>query len=329
MRRLLSIALQYLFPGIIGSLAGLVGIGSGIAGLVGGAPSVPTAGSQPWWIQSAGGRGNILGDWLNSLNNYSGEANALPGQVQPALGSSFNQQLGINYLPFLNAGQQAGGAYSSLAGAAGQAGSQLMGGANQLLQTSMDPQQALYNYTLGNLTDQVNAGQAQRGLGTSPVGGAEINEALSNFNIDWQNQQLQRQIQGLSGAGAGYGQALQNLAGVPTSLLASVQIPLQTQQTAAAGPGQAANQYTAGITSALGPLLQDPQLLYQYLSGGGTGVPQAVPQWNPYGGAGAALGTGLSQFGGSNWGGGLNNWLSNLFSSNSGGGGGGGTPQPF
>jgi len=111
--------------------------------------------------------------------------------------------------------------YGQLAGTAGQYAGQLgqqaqkaygaqnylQGAGQQVFNLGLDPQSALYNRTQQQLSDQINAGQAQRGLGGSAVGGAEYNQGLSNFNIDWQNQQLQRASQGLQGLNAAYGQA--------------------------------------------------------------------------------------------------------------------------
>jgi hypothetical protein len=83
----------------------------------------------------------------------------------------------------------------------------LMSAANATMNTAFDPQNALYNRTLGQVTQQNNAGQAARGLAMSPVGAELSNQANSNFNIDWQNAQLGRQTQGLSAYGNAAGQA--------------------------------------------------------------------------------------------------------------------------
>lgn len=317
MRRLINIILGYLFPGIIAGIGGLISGGVGLAGLLGGAPNVPTSGTQPWWVQPGSGQ---LSNWLQGLNTLSGQTNNLYNTAAPAFGQSFNNQMGINYSPLINAGNEAGSAYSNLANTTVGAGQQLLGGENQLLQTSMDPQSALYARTLGQVTDQSNAINSMYGLGNSPVGAGITGQNVSNFNIDWQNQQLQRQLQGLGGAGTATGQALSALSGVPGELFSSGQLPIQGQQIAAQAPGQAASAYTSGITSALNPLSNSLGQFYQYLSGGGTGANTPVPQWNPYGAAGSAVGTGFNQFGNSGIGQQFGTWLSNLFGGGSGGG---------
>jgi len=199
------------------------------------------------------------------LSNY-GQQQAnnqnVQNQAYPAYQQSFNQAQGINYQPYQQAanaaGQQYGQAATAIGQQAGLAGQQmqnLYGAGNQLYQTSLDPQSALYNRTQQQLSDQVNAGQAARGLGVSPVGGSEYNQAMSNFNIDWQNQQLARQLQGVQGlssasnAGGTQGQ-LQNadLAAMPGYTQQSAGVPLAAQQMIAGMPAQNANQFSQNLS---------------------------------------------------------------------------------
>lgn len=83
----------------------------------------------------------------------------------------------------------------------------LYGSGNQVLQTAFDPQNALYNRMQQQLTDQSRAAQYARGIQSSPYGASVENLANENFNIDWQNQQLGRQAQGLQAAQGAYGSA--------------------------------------------------------------------------------------------------------------------------
>jgi len=77
-----------------------------------------------------------------------------------------------------------------------------MGAANQLLQTGFDPQNALYNQQAGLTQNNSNATNAMYGLSQSPYGAGVADQNQTNFNIDWQNAQEQRQATAL----AGYGQ---------------------------------------------------------------------------------------------------------------------------
>lgn len=118
----------------------------------------------------------------------------------------------------------------------------LYGGGNQVLQTALDPQKDLYNRTSQQLTDQTRAAEYARGIQTSPLGASVEANALGNFNIDWQNQQLARQTQGLSAAQGAYGSA-QGLGNSYTSTQAGLQAG-QNQQYAGL-TGAAANQYAS------------------------------------------------------------------------------------
>jgi hypothetical protein len=219
--------------------------------------------------------------------------------------------------------------YGALAGTAGQYGAQLgqqaqgnygaqqylQGAGQQVYNLAMDPQSALYNRTQQQLGDQVNAGQAQRGLGGSAVGGSEYNQAMSNFNIDWQNQQLQRATQGASALSGLYGQAgsygqLGN-ADLAASLGAGAQ---GAQYTGMQGmlPYQTAQNMTNNqLQQASG--IQGQAIPYMNYGQGATSQAYNAASQNA-GATGALVNQGISALGNSSWG-------QNLF----GGGGGGGT----
>jgi hypothetical protein len=162
-----------------------------------------------------------------------------------------------------------GGQVPQLQGLAGQMGSVV----NPLLASGFDPRSALFNRTEGRLMDQTNAINAMSGLGGTPYGASVGANAMSNFDIDWQNQQLARQAQaaGAAGQAAGtagnlYGQAGQSantaagLYGTAPNLLASTsQMPsgVYTQHIgqildALKAREQGANQGIAGFSSLLG-----------------------------------------------------------------------------
>jgi len=235
-------------------------------------------------------------------------------QQQAMAGSLYNGDLLPFYQNSLNYGSQAFGQYApgyqNAANAAGQQytnlGQQLAGASgnqfaagNQLYQTAFDPQNALYNRTVQQLQDQTGATNSMYGLGSSAAGAGVANQALGNFNIDWQNQQLQRQLAGVQGAGQAYGQggALEQ-AGAGATLQGG-QLPYQTAQGIAAYPGQLASQYAQGIEQ--GPLAASQSIQGQiipYLNYG-QGA-QQVPfqsQLQGAGAAGALVGQGISKIG--------------------------------
>ena len=114
--------------------------------------------------------------------------------------------------------QQANNAYG-WGQAQSQTGASIMPYAYAVGNTAFDPQSALYNRTLQQTQEQQRVAQAARGINMTPYGGGLENDALRNFNIDWQNQQLNRQVQGgnalasmlnTAGTNMNYGQQLAN-----------------------------------------------------------------------------------------------------------------------
>jgi hypothetical protein len=167
-----------------------------------------------------------------------GQFGGLPGQLQGYQGTLANQ---------------AQGAYGAMA--------PLQQAGQQVYNTALDPQQALYNRLYQQTQDASRAGTSARGIGMSPEASGIENQALSNFNIDWQNQQLARQLAGLQGLTSGYGAAGQygqlgnaDLAGAA-----------QMGQTGAQLPFNFANAYGQGMNTAYGPLQTLGNELANYL----------------------------------------------------------------
>jgi hypothetical protein len=222
-------------PGLIAGVGSAIG---GLSGLLGGSkqPQAPQ-GYQPQysgWVDSAVQPG------IAQLGQYNTGAQAIP-YAQQAFQSTFNNPYAGNYQQNANAtadiGQGVGGAQIggglNLIGA----GSSMLPWAQQILQTGFDPQNALYNRTQQQLTDQIRAGESARGIAMSPYGAGVENKGLSDFNIDWQNQQLNRQ--NTAAQGAGY---LTNSAGNAINLGQNVStLGLQTLNNAAALPYSTAN----------------------------------------------------------------------------------------
>lgn len=175
----------------------------------------------------------------------------------------------------------------------------LQQGANSILNTAFDPQSALFNQTQQQVSDQSNAANAMAGLGGTPYGASVAANAASNFDINWQNQQLGRQRQGLQSAGSIYPEASNLYAtsgGLPYSTGANI------TGNALQGLGSAVQlgnqQYAL------------PQQVLQDLSGymnqgqnasqlsGQLGQMGLQEQGNAMSGFGGLLGTGLGMFAG-------------------------------
>lgn len=234
--------------------------------------------------------------WLQAFLAMQALANNANSTASPLYSQSLAALQGINYAPYLAGANQVGALYGNAANVANQQaglyGSQaaqdfaqqagLYGTGNSIMQGAMDPQSALYNRTLQQLQDQVRAGQAARGLGNSPVGGAEENQALSNFNIDWQNNQLARQAQAastlaqLSQAGGNQGQLgnaslaaqLSALNMAPQLLQQSYQIPIAAQQYVGGMPAANAAAYQGNLAGLQGQLSNVAGAALPYLAGG-------------------------------------------------------------
>jgi hypothetical protein len=74
----------------------------------------------------------------------------------------------------------------------------LLNAGNQTYQTSRDPQGELYSRTAQQVQDQSRAATSARGVGMSPYSAGVENDAMRNFNIDWQNKQLGREVAGVT-----------------------------------------------------------------------------------------------------------------------------------
>lgn len=140
-------------------------------------------------------------DYLSSIGNTVGSLNNNPYTAMAQQGGNqaggMLQQAGTGGF---NQGQQLSGAAS-----AGLPASQ------SVLNTAFDPQQQLYNRTLQQTQDQLGAFLARSGLTNSGAGAQIASDAFNNFNIDWQNNQLGRQLEGLQGYNSGISGAGSNM----------------------------------------------------------------------------------------------------------------------
>jgi hypothetical protein len=278
-------------------------VGSGIAGAATSSLLSPgtSGGGNSYYTPT--GLGTADTTWQNLLDQQLGSQGQVYGTL-PYYQQSLNQGLSVNngYAPqYQGAANTAGGMYSSLGNSLANAGGlqlqqqgNLINAGQQVYNTAFDPQNALYNRTAQQLQDQTGATNSMYGLGSSAAGAGVADQAMSNFNIDWQNQQLQRQISGLQGYGQAVGQAGQSAgqAGALSSAgagytLQGGQLPYQTAQGIAGVPGQLGSTYAGQIQQ--GPLSSANAISSQiipYLNYG-QGA-QAVPYQSATQGAGAA-----------------------------------------
>lgn len=161
--------------------------------------------------QYAGGPGQQTQDIINKYLTGYGQPGGLPyggaealagaqgaagqyGALAPLFGSADPRQLQAmaqHYAPLL-------------ARAGGQTAGQLSALGKQTANTAFDPQSALYNQELEQARQQANAAAAAGGLQGTPYGASTVADAVNQFNLNWQNNLLNRQIAGGQAAGADF-----------------------------------------------------------------------------------------------------------------------------
>ena len=214
---------------------------------------------------------------ISDIQNNPYYGTALSGATDAAaMGrSGANQMFGMAGQDQALGGQIAG-QVPQLQGLAGQMGQAV----KPLMESGFDPQSALFNRSQGRLMDQTNATNAMSGLGGTPYGASVGANAMGNFDINWENNQQQREIAGANAAGSAagtagnlYGQAGQsagqagslygqagNLYGAAPGLLSSTSAMPSNVYTGQIGQtlgalgarNQGANQGIAGYGSLLG-----------------------------------------------------------------------------
>ena len=190
------------------------------------------------------GSNQAIGGILGGVGNL-GQFNL----YQPNLGQASNITQGLVNNPYAGGAQGA----ANIGGALGQAGALNQFGAggqlgalgNYVGQLGVDPQQQLYNYLQNQNMQQAQVANAQAGVANTPYGAGVVDQSNQLFNMNWQNQLLNRATQGL-GADIGAQQAASGLQGQGA------------QQYAQAGalPYQTYGQIGQGQIGALGQLGQ-------------------------------------------------------------------------
>jgi hypothetical protein len=193
---------------------------------------------------------NFMNDpTIGGLESAAGQAGQVSGQVgqqQVGQGTALNQQI-MAALPQFQ----------------------------QILQQGTDPQGALYARTQQQVRDQQNAQLANMGLQSSPAGAGIADKGLSDFNIDWQNQQLARALSAMQGyggamgqAGTGLGQGAALQQGGIGDIAAAGALPYQAGQTAMGGQQKALSDFLSAMSGSQNIGNQSLQQLLSYLQTG-------------------------------------------------------------
>jgi hypothetical protein len=226
----------------VASIVGIAGGGLGIYnGLKGSSNAGGGAGYAPYVPQGSGMADKQWQQYFQSMAPFIGALDQAGGYN---LAPGFNAVTQDPYLPGVQkAGVQSGADEAMLARNAGaiqdamasMAGGQRMLGnwtndqAMKLWDTALDPQKQLQAQLQQQVQDASRANATSAGLGTSGAGVGTEDKAMSDFLINWQNQQLGRQVQGMQGLTAGLdtGMEFQNNVGrdLAASMAAGSQIP--------------------------------------------------------------------------------------------------------
>ena len=216
-------------------------------------PSIPSAPSTYQY----GNLGNMDVAAVNNINGLANNANQGLNTYNSYFPAFSGQNNPTGYDPAQTV--QYGNGLS-------QFGTGLQGMGQQLYNAGFDPQNQLYNRTLGQVTDQGRVAQAARGIDMTPYGAQIEGQNLNNFNIDWQNNQLGRETSAANAALPYFSQGSKDI--VAGQGLAQSGPQFQLQQLQGLGQAQSAT---------LAPQQQAIQDYLAYLQGG-TQANQAATQ---------------------------------------------------
>lgn len=127
-----------------------------------------------------------------------------------------------------------------------------------IMQQAFDPQQQLFERTKNSVMQDTMGQLAAQGLSNTPAGASTLANALTGFNIDWLNNQLNREITGASGAENLYGGFVNAGTGATDPLQAATADLTQLEQIGSQAKtsdlNRAAQESQFGTSSALGGL---------------------------------------------------------------------------
>jgi hypothetical protein len=234
----------------MGITSALIGGAGALAGMFGGNSAsnvqLPPMFNMPNMPQAAG---NAFSG-IQNLDQYTQMGAAAMPYAQSTFQNLYNNpyagtaQSGANFASGMGMNAAQGG-YNTGAALTG-AGVGTIPYAQSIMNTAMDPQQALYNQMFQQNTDQTRAAESARGILTTPYGAGLENQSNQNFNLGWQNNLLQREATGAGAAGGLLGMGA-NVANVGTGMMnaapgqfaTAAQMPYSTAQGIGGGQNQA------------------------------------------------------------------------------------------
>lgn len=223
-------------------------------------------------------------NFMAALRKVVEQSGANSELIDPVLRQAFQGLMGIDLGGLIGAGQQAGSQYGDLSqlsqlysGQLGQQAQQQFGAGRDIYNLARDPQNELHDYLQQQNVDQSRAASSARGIGMGANSAGLENDASRNFEMNWQQNLLNRAMSGLQGMGqANYmgGQDLSNSMALgalaPGYSMQSAQAPIAAQQAAYGSPMDYANAFMGAenmgvigpqynIMSSVNPYLQMAQ----------------------------------------------------------------------
>lgn len=266
-------------------------MGGFVGGLFGNQSAPSQAGSQIYQPTGTAQQDQNLQGLLNQNTNLVSGGNNPYSQLSPQMLQAFTSLFSSPQANGLQSAAGQSGQQSSTIGQQataqaaplGAAGASLLPYAQQVMQLGLDPQNALYNQQYQQQQDQSNVTNAQYGL-TGQQAAGNTQQAGTNFNIDWQNNELTRALVGLTGGASAIGQAGgtemqagQLGAGGAANTLLGGATPYAASQQIGQGQESALSQYLAQL---LGPVTSSQSTIGDLGNYLGQGIGASASQAN-------------------------------------------------
>lgn len=261
-------------------------------------------------------QGEVDTDWQtvmqHLMSDYGGARDALLPFLMSAFSGAREELPGVQGR-YRDVANNLIGQGSTLFGA----GDRLRGAGDTIWNAALDPQNAMHDRTQQRIVDASRAATSARGIGMGGEAAGLENQAVSNFNIDWDYGALQRLLEGGKGMAGLYNEGGRN-----TQAGAALQTGATDLNTRAMGlPFDLASLFSSGMNSGIyGPAGGLAGTFGNYLGLGQSGASNAFNQQSQFGQGLAGLAGQLGNFGNT----GAYSWLTNYFGGTPGTGGGAG-----
>lgn len=222
-------------------------------------------GSSAPMAYTPGNQAGADSSYTSNLNSLTQGNQQTYGTAQTGFNQTYQNVLNNPYAGQAQSGANAAGAAQYGAGQADMNNASTMNGmAPSIMASGFDPTSAMYNHQMKSAQDASQIAQAQAGVAGSPFGAGQVGDATTNFNLDWQAGQAQKQQQAIA--------ALSQLFSGSSGLAAT---GASQMMQGAAAPAQASNANQTSIMTALAQLVNGT-------NAAGSAVNKDVSQYGDY-----------------------------------------------